>query len=110
MLDEIETLMKYEIITPRRKKVRSIFLKFLLAPTYGASGQITKQRVSSIFILENHETRTSSKTYLEKIQKFFKKASWKHLEDKQRHENILDVSRRLDSNYSFGQLYKDMFD
>ena len=61
-------------------------------------------------ILENQETPTSSKTYLEKIQKWFKKASWKHIENKQRHENILDVSRRLDSNYSFGQLYKDMFD
>ena len=60
-------------------------------------------------ILENRETPTSSKTYLQKGNKLFKRRSWKHLE-KKNHENILDVSKRLDSNYSFGQFYKDMFD
>ena len=58
-------------------------------------------------ILENSEDPEITTKCLQKWKKLFN-FPWKNL-NTQKSQNILDVTKRLERNYSLGKLYNEMF-
>ena len=86
-------------------KYVSIFLVIIT----DTSSSICNERLRAFtVILENSEDPKTSENCLQKWKNLFN-FSWRKHSITQNSENIADVTKRLETNYSLGKLYNHMF-
>ena len=84
----------------------SIFL--VIITDTNASILSETMRAFTVILDSNPKKPTQKKGFLQKLIPNFK--SFVKILPSKNHENVHDVTKRLETNYSFGQFYSEIFD